>query len=322
MELIFLGTGAGMPSSRRNVTSMALRFTARKSQFWLIDCGEATQHQIMGTSLKLSKLEKVLITHLHGDHLFGLPGLLTSRSHQGVNSPLTLYGPVGLKAFVDTAMKISGSHLDYKLEIVEIEREYWPEQGEPLFEDDTHCIYCARLDHRIECFGYRIEEKEKPGRLKEKLLAEAGVPAGPLYARLKRGEVIELEDGRILDGKQYVSAPLPGRVVTLLGDTRVSPNSVKLASGADLLVHEATFRSNLDDLARQYHHATTKQAAQTAAEAGVKALIMTHISPRYQDDEASELLSEAREVFPNTFIAEDLWSYPVVQAHQPADTEK
>lgn len=311
MELIFLGTGAGMPSSRRNVTSMALRFTERKNLFWLLDCGEATQHQIMRTPLKLSKLEKVLITHLHGDHLFGLPGLLTSRGHQGVKTPLELYGPVGVKAFIESAIAISGSHLDYELKITEIDREYMPEQGAPLYEDEQHRIYCGRLDHRIECFGYRIEEKDKPGKLNEQKLAAAGVPAGPIYGRLKKGEVVELADGRVIDGKHYVSDPIPGRVVTLLGDTRVCKNSVKLALGADLLVHEATFRANLGEMAYQYHHATSKQAAETAVKAGAKTLIITHVSSRYQEEEALELLGETRDIFPNAYLAEDLWSYPI-----------
>ena len=313
MELIFLGTGAGMPSSRRNVTSMALRFPERQNKFWLFDCGEATQHQIMKTNLRLSKLEKIFLTHLHGDHLFGLPGLLSSRGHHGVKSPLQLYGPKGVKRFIECVFDTSGSHIDYELEIIELDQECLPGATAPLFEDQLHRVYCAQLDHRIDCFGYRVEEKDKPGKLDERKLAEAGIQSGPIYGRLKHGETVRLEDGTLVDGKQFVGPSLPGRVVAIMGDTKYCANAARLAKQADLLVHEATFDSSLGDLASRYQHSTSIEAAETAVRAQASALILTHISSRYQEDEAAKLLNEAREVFKNTYMAEDLWSFSIHQ---------
>jgi ribonuclease Z len=313
MELIFLGTGAGMPSGRRNVSSVALRFTDRKSAFWMVDCGEGTQHQLMRSPLKLSKLEKVFITHLHGDHLYGLPGMLTTRSNQGVTSQLDIYGPKGLKAFLDTVFRLSGAHLGFPWRVTEIDRDYPPE-GTPLFEDDTHRVFCARLNHRLECYGYRIEEKDKPGRLDERKLRELNVPPGPLYGRLKRGETVVLEDGRELCGKDFVGEPIRGRTVTVLGDTRPCANAERLARHADVLVHEATFTGDMRDAAREYGHSTSVSAAETAAKAGCRTLILTHISSRYQEADEARLLGEARAIFPDAHMAEDFRIFPVERA--------
>lgn len=313
MELVFLGTGAGMPSSRRNVSSIALRFTDRKNAFWLFDCGEGTQHQLMRTSLKLSKLEKVFITHLHGDHLYGLPGLLTTRSNQGAASPLQIFGPKGLKAYLDTVFLLSGAHLSFAWEVIEIGRDFSP-GGPALFEDASHRVYCARLNHRLECFGYRIEEKDKPGRLDEQKLRELNVPPGPLYGRLKRGETVELEDGRVLNGTDFVGEPIRGRTVTVLGDTRPARNGERLARHADVLVHEATFAADLVREAQEYGHSTSVMAAETAARAECRTLILTHISSRYQEEDTALLLGEARATFPATHVAEDLWSFRIDRA--------
>jgi ribonuclease Z len=311
VELVFLGTGAGMPSSRRNVTSIALRFSEDKNSFWLFDCGEATQHQIMKTTLKLSKLDMIFITHLHGDHLFGLPGLLNSRSNQGVKTSLRVFGPAGLKAFIEMALRTSGSHLGYELQIIELSGEYVPGMDEPFYEDDRFRIYCAWLDHRVDCLGYRVEEKDKPGKLDVQRLVEAGVPSGPLYGRLKNGEDIELADGTWIRAQQVVSRPIRGRIVAIMGDTRTVGHVKKLADRADVLVHEATFGKDARHLAYEYHHSTTDEAAETARQAGVKTLILTHISARYQDESIDQLLQEAQTIFPNTYIAEDYWIYTV-----------
>ncbi|NOU85961.1 ribonuclease Z [Paenibacillus sp. LMG 31460] len=305
MDLYFLGTGAGMPSKQRNVTSIALNLLDERGTYWLFDCGEGTQQQILNSPVKLGRTEMLFITHLHGDHLYGLPGLLTSRSYLGGDTPLMLYGPRGLKSFVETALSVSGAHLTYTLQIVEIEEEGL------IFEDESFQVETARLEHRIECFGFRIVEKDQPGKLMQEKLTELGIPAGPLYGKLKQGQSVQLEDGRTLHGIDFLGAPIPGRIVVILGDTRYCSGAQHLARGADVLVHEATFAMDKQELAYSFDHATSIDAARTAQEAGANALIMTHISSRYQGDAVMELLLEAQKIHSNSYIAKDFWSFEV-----------
>lgn len=201
MEFVFLGTGAGVPSKGRNVSAIALQLLEERGQTWLFDCGEATQHQILHTSVRPRRIEKIFITHLHGDHIFGLPGLLGSRSFQGGTTPLTVYGPKGIKQFIEVALSVSTTHVKYPLEIVEI-----TEEG-TVFEDNEFHVETKRLSHGIECFGYRIIEKDIQGALLVDKLLEMGVKPGPLFKRLKDGEVVELENGAILNGKDFIGPP-------------------------------------------------------------------------------------------------------------------
>jgi ribonuclease Z len=304
LEIYFLGTGAGMPSRDRNVTSIALKLFEERGTFWLFDCGEGTQHQILRSPLKLSKLEKVFITHLHGDHLYGLPGLLTSRSHQGVTTPLTLYGPKGIRNFVQSALSVSQAHLDYELTIEEIN------EGR-IFQDHQFIVEVAKVDHRVDSFGYRLTEQEQAGRLRVELLNEKGVSPGPVYAEIKRGIDVTLDNGELLKAADYMEEPTPGRIVAIVGDTRICESSKKLAENADVLVHEATFAGDLKDLAYQYYHTTSIEIAELAKECGVSALIMTHLSARYDAKGADQLLNEARQIFPNSYVAKDFWSHVV-----------
>ncbi|MDR0270877.1 ribonuclease Z [Paenibacillus sp.] len=305
MELEFLGTNAGVPSIQRNVTSVALRMFEERRSFWLFDCGEATQHQILRSSLKLSKLENVFITHLHGDHIFGLPGLLSSRAYQGGTTKLTIYGPPGIKEYIEVSLRLSQSRIEYELEVIE-------HTGGLIFEDEDFVVESQLLDHRVDSYGYRIVEKDKPGSLDLKRLAEYGLKPGPAYGRLKRGESIDLGNGETLLPSDVLGAPKKGRVVTILGDTRTCDNILKLARDADLLVHEATFMHDLKDAAYDYHHSTSIQAAEAAAKAGAKELILTHFSSRYKDlEHLQPLLDEAQSVFPKTLLAEELMLFPV-----------
>ncbi|KOR88933.1 ribonuclease Z [Paenibacillus solani] len=305
MELYFLGTNAGVPTLQRNVTSIALRMLEERRSLWLFDCGEGTQHQILKSPLKLSKLDKIFITHMHGDHIFGLPGLLSSRGAQGVTSPVTIYGPPGIKTFVETTLHISQSRVPYNMEIIE-------HTGGVLFEDSSFQVESAKLDHRAESYGYRIVEKDLPGSLDLKRLEAFGLKPGPLYGKLKRGESVELEDGQWIHASDVLLTPKKGRVVTILGDTRPCEGVELLAKDADLLVHEATFMEDLSDLAHEYYHSTAKQAAEAAKRNGVQALFLTHFSSRYKDIEHLQpLLKEAQEVFEHTRLAEDFGLYPI-----------
>lgn len=298
LELLFLGTGAGMPAKLRNVTAIALKLLEERGSVWLFDCGEATQHQILHTSLKPRRVEKIFITHLHGDHIYGLPGFLSSRSFQGGESEVTIYGPKGTKEFVETALSVSQTYLKYPLSFMEVSNGI-------VFEDEQFMVEAKLLQHGIPSYGYRIVEKDRPGILLVDKLKERGIQPGPLYKKIKDGQQVQLEDGTIIDGKQFTGADIKGRIVTILGDTRFCEASKELADGADILVHEATFSQGEEGLAHEYYHSTTVGAAALAAEANVKQLCLTHISSRYERKEWESLEREAQKVFPATVIAED-----------------
>ncbi|GAA5421619.1 MAG: ribonuclease Z [Tetragenococcus halophilus] len=302
MELEFLGTGAGLPAKHRNVTSIALRLLAERNAIWLFDCGEGTQMQILHTTIKPRKIEKIFISHLHGDHIFGLPGLITSRSNQAGDKPLEIYGPKGIEDFIRTSLKISKTHLNYPLKFIEISSD-----EETLFEDDQFVVTCKRLDHGVASFGFRVTEKDHKGELQVEKLKALGVKPGPIYGKLKQGESVTLTDGQTINGKDFVGQAKKGRVVTILGDTRYTANAIALAEDADVLVHESTFNKHEAKLAKAYYHSTTQQAATVAKKARVNQLILTHISARYLNKDTIELEKEAREVFPHTVIARDFY---------------
>ncbi|WP_028399103.1 ribonuclease Z [Ectobacillus panaciterrae] len=305
MEFVFLGTGAGVPSKGRNVSAIALQLLEERGATWLFDCGEATQHQILYTPVRPRRIEKIFITHLHGDHIFGLPGLLGSRSFQGGETPLTVYGPKGIREFIEVTMAVSTTHLKYLIHIVEI-----TEEG-VIFEDEQFSVEAARLSHGIECFGYRIVEKDIPGPLLVEKLLALGVKPGPAFKELKNGHAVTLEDGTVLEGKDFVGSPQKGRILTILGDTRYCETSIRLAKDADVLVHEATFSAEEGEQAYAYYHSTTQQAAEVARLADAKRLILTHISSRYQGEDCAVLLQEAKQTFLNTELAEDLKHFTI-----------
>ena len=300
MELTFLGTGAGVPSKERNVTAIALSLLQENNSVWLFDCGEATQHQILYTSIKPRKINKIFITHLHGDHIFGLPGFLSSRSFQGGEDPLYLYGPPGTQLFVETSLKVSKSHLAYPLYIEEI--------GEgKVLEDDQFIVHAVKLDHGIDSYGFRVEEKDKPGKLLVDKLKNIGILPGPIYKQIKENNTVTTADGRVIQSKNFIGPSKKGRTLCIFGDTRYQESHANFAKNADILVHEATFDRESEHLAYEYFHSTTVQAAKLAKRGNVNTLILTHISSRYQEKATNTLLTEAREIFPETYLADDFY---------------
>lgn len=300
MELIFLGTSAGVPTRARNVTAMILHLQhPTQPALWLFDCGEGTQHQLQKTAYHPGKLDRIFITHLHGDHIFGLPGLLCSRSMAGIAHPLTIYGPKGVREFVQTALRLSGSWTDYPLTIEEI-------GPGAVLDDGLRTVTAYALNHPLECLGYRIEEHDKPGALDAARLIADGVPPGPLFQRLKAGETVALEDGREIHGQAYLSPATPGKKLAIFGDTAPCPAAMLLAQGVDVMVHETTLEAEMEEKANSRGHSSTRQAALLAREAGVGKLVMTHISSRYDDAGCQRLLNECQSLFSSTVLAEDL----------------
>ena len=300
MELIFLGTGAGVPSKERNVSAIALTLLQDLNSIWLFDCGESTQHQILHTAIKPRKINKIFITHLHGDHIYGLPGLLSSRSFQGGTESLTVYGPAGIKKYIDTSLEVSGTHLTYPLHIVEFTEGL-------LFEDEKFIVSCKKLDHGVPSYGFRIAEKETPGELLVNKLIEIGIKPGPIYRTIKENELTTLPDGQVIHRKDFIGLPKTGKIICILGDTRCTEQNKDFVENADILVHEATFGADKKELSHKYFHSTTIEAATLAKESNVKKLMLTHISSRYQKEDYLPLLKEAQTIFPNTELAKDFY---------------
>jgi len=304
MELTFLGTGAGTPSKERNVSALALTLLQEASGVWLFDCGEATQHQLLYTNIKPGKINKIFITHMHGDHIFGLPGFLSSRSFLGGTECLTIYGPPGIKEFIDTSLLTSQTHLTYPLVIREID-------SQRIFEDNQFTVDCFGLDHGVPSFGFRITEKDRPGELLVDKLHSKGIQPGPIYQQIKDKPVVTTPDGQTLYREQFLGPSKKGRTISILGDTRYKEEHIQFIQDSDILVHEATFNQTSEERAKKYYHSTTAQAAEIAKKANADMLVLTHISSRYQYDDYPELLKEARAIFPNTELAFDLFQVPI-----------
>lgn len=307
MQLTFLGTGAGIPSKERNVSSILLNLLQERNSSWMFDCGEGTQQQILHTSVKPRKIDKIFITHLHGDHIFGLPGFLSSRSFLGAeNEPLTIYGPVGIKQYVETSLKMSKTNITYPIYFKELK-----DDG-TIFEDDSFFVDVVRLKHNVKSFGYRITEKDMLGELQVDKLKALGIAPGPIYRTIKENERTELPDGTVIYRDDVVGPPKKGRVVAIFGDTKYVPEHASFLKNVDVLVHEATFSKEHAHLANDYYHSTTVEAATLAKKAAAKSLILTHISSRYQGDQTKKLVQEARSVFRNTSVAYDFYTYDII----------
>ncbi|HEX8853018.1 MAG TPA: ribonuclease Z [Pyrinomonadaceae bacterium] len=312
MQITFLGTSSGVPTRARNVSCVALRLPQR-GEVWLFDCGEGTQHQLLRSDLKISQVTRIFLTHLHGDHLFGLPGLLATCGMAGHARRIDVYGPAGVAEFVRETTRLSQTRFSYPVEVHTVEA------GE-VFADEEYTVNCRPLLHRAPAFGYRVTEKDRAGRFDADRAAGLGIPAGPAYGRLKRGERITLGDGRVIDGRDLCGPVERGRAVVYCTDTTYCRSAVELAHDADLLIHEATFTRDDAELARQSMHSTAEMAARVASEAEARRLYLTHFSPRYAEGTPvtpGDLLREARAVFPETELARDFLAVEVERRSPP-----
>jgi ribonuclease Z len=306
LQITFLGTSSGVPTRSRNVSSLALRLPQR-AEVWLFDCGEGTQHQVLHSDLKISQITRIFITHMHGDHIYGLMGLLASCGLAGNPSRIDIYGPPKLEEYLKACGRYSQTHFSYPVKVHTV-------QPGMIFEDEDFIVSCSPLTHRVPAFGYRVTEKDRPGRFDADRAMSLGIPSGPLYGKLKRGEVITLADGRVINGADLCGEPQIGRKFAYCTDTIYCDNAVELARDADVLIHEATFAHQDAELAYQRLHSTSTMAAQTALAAQAKRLIMTHFSPRYAPGNSiqlEDLLTEAKTIFPNTLMAYDFFAYSI-----------
>ena len=311
MKVIPLGTSSGKPTLRRNVSALAV---AREGEWQLFDCGEATQTQIARAGLNPSRLSSIFITHLHGDHFNGVAGLLSTMGLDRRTRGLVLAGPRGMTDYLETLARLKILFVNFPLDV----REYGPQTANAhtdsdgaidVYEAAQYVVSSLPLDHRIFALGYRIEERPRPGRFNLERARELGIPEGPMFGRLQSGHDVQLSDGRTVRPSDVLGPARPGKAVAYCTDTRPCRNAVELARGVDLLIHEATFTDDMTDEAHDFGHSTARQAARIAREAGAKRLLITHFSTRYPDPRP--LLEEAREVFPDTIMADDLMEIDV-----------
>ena len=289
----FLGTGAATPTVDRNVAGLAVQ---REGETILFDCGEGNQRQMMRYGVGFSFTE-IFFTHYHADHILGVTGLLRTMGLQDRTAPVILYGPRGAPRVLGAAIALGIERNKFPVEIVEVR------PGDRL-QREQYDLVVFETDHRPDTVGFALVEHTRLGRFNPDLARELGIPEGPLWGRLHKGETVLLEDGRSITPADLVGAPRRGRTMVYSGDTRPSLTVVEAARGADLLIHEATFGSDELERAKETGHSTAAEAARVAVEAGARRLVLTHISPRYTRD-APELLAEARAIFPETVVARD-----------------
>jgi ribonuclease Z len=294
LKIIFLGTGGSIPTSNRGAPAVAL---VREGEIFLLDCGEGTQQKMFAARLGFNRPTKILITHLHGDHLFGLPGLLQTMSLLGRVRPIQIFGPRKMNEFLTSLISLLGEP-KYPLEVKEIV------VNGKVCDGKGYTILAISADHNKEAWSYALVEEPRPGKFHPDKAKNLGIPMGPLWKNLQQWKSIKLFNGRTIYPEEVVNKPRPGRKIVYSGDTRPNEDLIKFAEGADLLIHESTFGDELTDKANIDGHSTPSQAAEIARRSRVKKLVLTHISSRYLD--SKELLKQARRVFKNTKIAEDL----------------
>jgi len=290
----FLGTSASRPTVERNVSSVAI---IREGETLMFDCGEGTQRQMMRYGITFA-LTDIFFTHMHADHMLGVTGLLRTLALQGRTEPMNLYGPVGSEKLLWRAITLGSEKQHFEIKVVELAPDT------PLKRHGYSIVPFAVEHGDRSAIGYHLVEETRLGRFNPEKAKEMGIPEGPLWGKIHKGETVALPDGRTIQPSELVGPSRPGRRIVLTGDSRPSEATVVAATGADLLVHEATFTTEEAPRALETGHSKAREAAEVAAKAGVKRLILTHVSARYSRD-TSELEREAREVFPETVIARD-----------------
>jgi len=264
----------------------------------MFDCGEGVQRQMIKTKTGFHRKMKVFITHMHGDHVLGLPGLMQTMALLDRERKLEVYGPTGIKRFIEAIRETVQFVLTFPIEIHEIE------EADIVCEEKEYTIKAVWANHVIPNLAYALVEKPRPGKFHPEKAKAIGVPEGPLWSKLQHGHEVKLPNRRVIKPEQVVGLPRPGRKIVYTGDTRPFKGFVKFAAGADLLIHDATLDDDLVEKAEEDGHSTPSQAAENAEKAKVKQLVLTHISARY--DDTSALLEQARKNFKNAQVAEDL----------------
>ncbi|MFN4133308.1 MAG: ribonuclease Z [Candidatus Hadarchaeales archaeon] len=299
MKLTFLGTTGSIPTKSRGLPSIAIR---REGELILFDCGEGTQSQMVKAGLSPLKIDSIFLTHLHGDHFLGLAGIVQTMSLLDRKTPLEIFAPIEDVERIREYLRIPHYTLTFDVNV------HGLRPGEEV-KRKGYRIKTCRPEHSVPELAYALVEDERPGRLDVEKAISMGIFPGPSFSKLKAGIPVKGAGGRIVHPEEVIGPPRPGRKIVYTGDTKPTERIVDLARGADVLIHDATLSDDLSEKAGENFHSTPSGAATVAKEAGVKLLVLIHISPRYED--ATILLEQAKKVFPNTIVAEDLMELEV-----------
>lgn len=291
IKLVILGYNSAIPTAHSHPTAQWLNIN---EQHFLIDCGEGTQVQLRKAKAKFSKINQIFISHLHGDHVFGLVGLISTFQLLGRNNPLDIFGPIGIKDFILNQLKHTGAHSTFDLIFHELENK----KSQLIFENKKVQVYTLPLEHRVICNGYLFQEKKALRKLNMAAIAQEPEIEVCDYSNLKLGKDFVKSNGEIIANTQLTSAPTPPKSYAFCSDTRYLPQLATLIQNVDCIYHEATFGEEFKELAYKTGHSTAKQAAEIAQQAHAKRMIIGHFSNRYKD--LNVLLHEAQSVFPNT----------------------
>lgn len=302
-DVVPLGVGSAIPTKDRHLSGTVVR---REGRSVLFDCGEGSQLQLVRGGLTRGPLDAICITHLHGDHLYGLPGLVTTLALLEREDPLTIVGPVGVADVLRTMPGLRKAWLPFEITYRELTEGF---EHEVVYEDESITIEARPIEHRVFCAGYRYQERERPGSIDGDAARAAGISEGWQFEALKRREAVTLADGTVVEPDGLVGPPRPGAAFAYVLDTVPCDGGRQLAAGVDLLMHEATFTDDHVERAADVGHSTARQAAEVARDAGAERLLITHFSARYND--TAPLVAEAREVFAATEAAEELTRYAV-----------
>jgi ribonuclease Z len=298
MQIVFLGTSGSWPTPKRNVSAVAVK---RGPEVVLFDCGEGTQRQFMQSRLSFMQVSRVFLSHFHGDHFLGLPGMVQSMSMNGREGPLEVYGPRGVEQLVSELLSLGYFSPGFPVRAKEL-----PPGGH--IDCGEYVVRGFEAVHTVPALTYVLEEKDRPGRFSTERAEALGIPPGPLYSRLQAGESVRVGN-RTVHSEDVLGPPRRGRKVVYTGDTMPHEALVEIARHADVLIHDATSDAALEEKANRYGHSSSRQAAEVAKEAGVGLLVLTHVSPRYEDP--GTILGDAKEVFGNVRVAEDFTEFEV-----------
>ncbi len=300
VKLVFLGTAASTPTKRRNLSSVALK----QEGLWLLfDCPEGTQRQMMKASVSYMKIQYMFISHFHGDHFLGLPGLLATMSMHGRDYPLTIFGPTGVKEHVKKAIELSMLRVNFDIRCVKVRKGL-------ILEEKNFIVRAFQVKHDVPCIGYVFKEKDKLGQFSRKKALKLGLPEGPLWGKLQKGEIIEFKGKRIKPEQVLdLSKGRKGKKISIVFDTLPNKSYWNEIKQSDVLIHEASFLDEMRERAKQTFHTTARQAGGIAEKTNCKKLILTHISARHKDE--SKLENEARMEFNDVTVANDLMEIEV-----------